>query len=59
MSMIENLKFINEFDMEEFLKKEHDKWRCTECGGTVCCHNGLCLNCSIDILLKNKKYRWE
>lgn len=45
--------------MEEFLKKEHEKWRCTECGEIICCHNGLCLNCNMDTLLKNKKYRWE
>jgi len=45
--------------MEEFLKKERDKWRCTECGATICCHNGLCLNCNIDTLLMNKKYWWE
>jgi len=59
MSMIENLNYIKEFGMEEFLKKERDKWRCTECGATICCHNGLCLNCNIDTLLMNKKYRWE
>jgi hypothetical protein len=59
MSMIENLNYINEFGMEEFLTKEHDKWRCAECGATICCHNGLCLNCNIDTLLMNKKYRWE
>ena len=59
MSMIENLNYIKEFGMEEFLKKERDKWRCTECGATICCHNGLCLNCNIDTLLMNRKYRWE
>ena len=26
MSMIENLKYINEFGMEELLKKERGKW---------------------------------
>lgn len=59
MSMIENLNCIKEFGMEEFLKKEADKWRCKECGETICCHNGLCLNCNIDTLLVNKKYCWE
>ena len=59
MSMIENLNYINEFGMEEFLKKECDKWLCTGCGATICCHNGLCLNCNIDTLVKNKTYRWE
>jgi len=59
MSMIENLNYIKEFGIEEFLKKEHDKWHCKVCGATICCHNGLCLNCNIDTLLINKKYRWE
>ena len=59
MSMIENLYYIKEFGMEEFLQKERDIWRCKECGATICCHNGLCLNSNIDTLLLNKKYRWE
>ena len=59
MSMIENLNCIKEFGMEEFIKKEHDKWSCKVCGETICCHNGLCLNCNIDLLVNNKKYRWE
>jgi hypothetical protein len=24
----------------------------------ICCHNGLCLNCELDRLVQNKKYRW-
>jgi hypothetical protein len=59
MSMIENLNDIKEFGMEEFLMKEREKWSCKECGATICCHNGLCLNCNLDTLLVNKKYRWN
>ena len=59
MSMIENLEFIKKCGMESFLEKETVKWRCPECGGTICCHNGLCLNCSLDKLRQNRKYRWE
>jgi len=40
-----------------FLKKEEEKWKCTECGEIICCHNGLCLNCNLDTLLQNKKNR--
>ena len=58
LSMIENLEFIKEHDIDEFLEKEETKWRCPECGGVICCHNGLCLNCSLDKLRQNKKYRW-
>lgn len=59
MSMIENLKFIQENGMEMFLEKEEITWHCTECNNIICCHNGLCMNCNIDTLHKNKKYRWN
>ena len=39
--MIENLTFIEENGIEAFLEKEEAKWRCSKCGGTICCHNGL------------------
>ena len=58
LSMIENLKAIKENGVEEFLKKEEEKWRCPKCGGTICCHNGLCLECGIETFRQNKKYRW-
>ncbi len=58
MSMIENLTYIKEKGMGCFLQKEADKWRCPECGGVICCHNGLCMSCSLDKLLLNKRYRW-
>ena len=59
MSMIENLNFIKARGIEPFLVKEEAKWRCPDCGGVICCHNGLCLNCSLDKLRQNKKYCWE
>lgn len=59
MSMIDNLRFIDESGMEAFLDKEILKWSCSDCGGTVCCHNGLCLNCGLEKLRSNKKYRWN
>lgn len=58
MSMIDNLNYIHKFGMEELLKKEQDKWLCSECGATICCHNGLCLHCNVDTLRMSKKYRW-
>jgi len=58
LSMIENLTFIKEHGMQAFLDKEAEKWRCPECGGVISCHNGLCLECSLDVLIRNKKYRW-
>jgi len=59
MSMIENLKFIKEHGMARFLEEEGAKWRCPECGEIICCHNGLCLSCSLEKLRQNKKYRWD
>lgn len=59
MSMIENLDYIKEFGMKKFLKKEYDKWNCTNCGDLICCHYGLCLNCETNKLVANKKYRWD
>lgn len=58
MSMIENLNFIQKNGMDAFLAKEKTKWLCPECNGVICCHNGLCLNCNLDKLRLNRKYRW-
>ena len=59
MSMIENLDSIRENGMEAFLESQAVQWRCPACGGTMCCHYGLCLDCSLDALLANRKYRWD
>lgn len=58
MSMVGNLDSIKAHGMENFLREQEEKWRCPTCGGTVCCHNGLCLECNIDTLHRDKKYRW-
>ncbi|MBN2559293.1 MAG: DUF3795 domain-containing protein [Clostridia bacterium] len=58
MSMIENLRSIKENGMEMFLQKQEEAWSCPECGGLICCHNGLCMNCDLETLRQNKKYRW-
>ena len=59
LSMIENLEFIQKNGMPSFLEKEEAKWRCPDCGGEICCHNGLCLKCDLDKLRRNRKYRWD
>lgn len=60
MSMLDNLVFIRENGIDAFLKKEEEKWRCPDCGGTICCHNGICFDCGIDRLKTKKEiYRWE
>jgi hypothetical protein len=59
MSMIENLEAIRDSGLDEFLCGQAEKWACAKCGEAVCCHNGLCLNCDMDILKQNKRYRWN
>jgi hypothetical protein len=48
--MIENLEFIKKYGIGRFLEEEAVKWRCSACGGVICCHNGLCYKCNLDKL---------
>ena len=60
MSMIDNLKSMKKNGIDGFLKMQEKEWRCPECGGARCCHNGLCYTCSADKLKKLKRiYRWQ
>lgn len=60
MSMTENLEYMRENGIEQFLKKEEGKWKCPECGALICCHNGICFNCGLDKLINKKnRHRWE
>jgi hypothetical protein len=58
MSMIENLAYIKEKGIVNFLKSEEKKWQCPACGTTICCHNGLCYNCKPDESKKVRKQWW-
>lgn len=58
LSVVDNLNAIKEHGLDEFIKTEEEKWACPDCGDKICCHNGLCLKCKVEILYKNKKYRW-
>jgi len=58
LSLIENLRHIEAYGIEQYLEKKEEKWRCPECGEMICCHNGLCLDCNLKKLQQNKKYRW-
>ena len=60
MSMIENLNFIKANGILKFLKLEEKRWKCEQCGGAICCHNGLCFKCDFTKLKsKKKRYKWE
>lgn len=46
MSMIENLLYIKNQGLDEFLKNEEDKWKCKVCGFGLSVHRNFCLNCN-------------
>jgi hypothetical protein len=45
MSMIDNLKVINEFGIRHFIRNEKEKWNCPECGEMICVHRPACISC--------------
>jgi len=45
MSMIENLKEIQNLGIDEFITNQKIKWTCGNCGGTICVHKGYCIDC--------------
>lgn len=45
MSMIGNLRAINEIGLREFVKAEGQKWACPVCGSLICVHKHKCLRC--------------
>lgn len=45
MSEIENLEYIKELGMEEFLRHEEVRWTCRKCGSIVCIHREVCSTC--------------
>ena len=50
MSMISNLKMINEAGIGNFIQTEKRKWICPECGEMICVHKPKCLFCG---------YKWH
>ncbi len=60
MSMIENLEFIKSNGVKRFIADQEERWKCSECGGVICCHNGICFDCGIyKLKSKEARYRWE
>lgn len=45
MSMIENLKMINDLGIRKFISNEKERWKCPECGDLICMHKPACLTC--------------
>ena len=38
-------EFIRDNGMIDFLKQQEKKYKCPECGGVMCVHNGICYSC--------------
>jgi ribosomal protein L40E len=53
MSMIENLHYIEESGVENFVQKESIRWKCETCGGPICVHRGFCLKCNNKSAINN------
>lgn len=48
MSMLDNLELIKQFGLDEFIKKEEQRWLCQNCGSSLCVHRDFCLNCNAE-----------
>ena len=48
MSMIENLTFIKDHGLENFINNEEARWKCEVCGAGLCVHRDFCLNCKTE-----------
>jgi hypothetical protein len=45
MSFVENLLSIRENGLNRFIQKQKRKYRCSQCGDTICIHNNKCYTC--------------
>ena len=45
MSMLENLEYIKEKGIDQFLGRENKRWTCTHCGAGICVHREVCPVC--------------
>lgn len=45
MSMLDNLDYIKNGDLNQFLTVEHKRWSCKGCGARLSVHRDQCLNC--------------
>jgi len=45
LNLLGSLRFIQESGMETFIRAEVKKWKCQNCGGTICVHRDFCLKC--------------
>jgi hypothetical protein len=45
LSVFDNLRFIKENGIDEFIESEDRRWICKNCGEVLCVHQDFCSNC--------------
>ena len=55
-SLMGNLAFIGENGIEQFLQREKVRWTCSDCGGCISVHDGVCYGCGKNIQIENIEY---
>jgi hypothetical protein len=43
--VIDNLRYIRNKGIEQFLEAEKERWQCLHCGGIFCVQIGICASC--------------
>ncbi len=60
VSLIANLRQIAAEGLHAFLVEQEAKYRCKNCGGPVCIHNGKCYDCeTIESWRKSREHELE
>lgn len=59
MSIIENLEFIRERGLHQFVETEKQRWACPVCGALLCVHKPTCISCGHrrDEMTRNEELR--
>jgi len=45
MSMIDNLEYIKQSGIRNFIRREKQRWACPECGDIISVHKENCISC--------------
>ena len=57
MSMLENLAFIQKNGLEEFIRQQNERYRCSRCGKLRTVHQEFCIYCAAMEKARKKKDR--
>jgi hypothetical protein len=55
MSVKENLEYISEKGIENFIEEQYKKYSCSRCGGLISVHNRKCFECDTVTRLIEKR----